>query len=185
MSKFKLTYAGDKILEFHEVQDELPRDFYEEASDVSQLLQVVKENNLFVDDDHKLALRYTEQSNIKEIFLVLKDNPLPSQYFFKTEKEALDFANQQGLKESVHLLSPDKKDIVKQFFNGEECKFPGFKKIKENYEQEIERSGGESCTQCAKNRIMKKYQDLILDALQENPSNNFSQHELSKTNKNK
>ena len=183
MSKYKLTYAGNKILEFHEVEDEMPRDFYEETATVSKLLDFVRENKLSIDGDHKIALRYSENLGIKELFLVLKDNELPKQYFFETEEKALAFSKQQGLEQSVHLQPQTTKEVVKAFFNGEDCKFPGFNKIKENYAEEIVRSGGESCTKCAKNRIMKKYQELIIDALSDDPQNNFSQLELSKKQK--
>jgi hypothetical protein len=178
MSKYKLTYVDKKILDFKEVEDSDSRDFYEESDTVTGFHKFVEENNIIVPEDFKIAFRHSQDLKLKEVFLVNKTNKIPAQYIFDSEEQAMLFAKQQGLELSVHLQPQNVKDIISNFFNGGECNFPGYKKIKEQYEKELAKAGGEKCTQCAKNRIVRKYQELIVDAMSENPKNIHSLSEL-------
>jgi len=171
MSKFKLTFADKKILEFKEVPEDDKRDFYSEATTFDEFISLIKENKIQINPDHKIAVRHSEDGMLKEIFAVVKDNPLPRQYFFESLEQAQSFSDQQGLEESVHLRPQSERDLVKKFFSDEPCDFVGYKSMHKAYKREIEDSGGESCTQCARNRIMKKYQALVLDAVSPKPSN--------------
>tara|TARA_B100002019_G_C21268329_1_gene600691 strand:+ start:2206 stop:2751 length:546 start_codon:yes stop_codon:yes gene_type:complete len=178
MSKFKLTYVDKKILDFKEVDDSESRDFYEESMSIDEFVKFTQSNNISIEDNLKIAFRHSQSSKLKEIFLVDKQNKLPAQYVFDSEKQAMLFAQQQGLELSVHLQPQNVKDIIANFFSGGDCDFPGYQKIKENYEKELEKAGGESCTKCAKNRIVRKYQEIIVDAMSDKPKNAYSVAEL-------
>lgn len=178
MSKFKLTYVDKKILDFKQVEDSESRDFYEESVTIDEFYKFIQSSNITLQDNLKIAFRYSQDSKLKEVFLVDQKNKLPAQYVFDSEEQAMLFAQQQGLELSVHLQPQSVKDTIANFFSGGNCNFPGYNKIKENYDKELEKAGGESCTKCAKNRIVRKYQEIIVDAMSDNPKNAYSVAEL-------
>ena len=181
MSKYKLVFAAEKVLSFDEVDDNATREFFKEFESFEDLGKFMADNSVALNGNFKYALKHTEDNYLKEIFIVLKDNPLPKQYIFDTKEEALEFKKTQGLQDSIHLLADDKKDIIKKFFEGVELDFPGYKKIYENYKKELEKAGGAKCTSCAKNNLMRKYQDIIIDALSDSPKNVYSASEKNKS----
>tara|TARA_Y100001938_G_C8101556_1_gene442167 strand:+ start:5974 stop:6516 length:543 start_codon:yes stop_codon:yes gene_type:complete len=180
MSKFKLVFAGENIISFDEVEDNTVREFFKEFNSFDELSDFMSSSSIALNGNFKYAVRHTEDNYLKELFIVLKNNPLPKQYIFDTKEEALEFKEVQGLRDSVHLLPEDKKDIIKKFFESDDLDFPGFKKIKENYNKELEKAGGAKCTSCAKNNLMRKYQDIVIDALSDSPQNVFSSSEKTK-----
>ena len=162
-NKVRLTVARNKILDLKEVPSDEVKFTYESFSSLQDFINYCSFNSLKLNPNVKIALSHSPNGEIGEASLVDLDHQDPLEYIFNSEEEAKEFAKRQGYDPSIHLLPKDLQDNVSNFFNGVKDTFEGSGDLFKNFEKEIEKAGGDSCPDCSRNAIMRKYQDIILD----------------------
>jgi hypothetical protein len=162
-NKVRLTVARNKILNIKEVPPDEVKFTYESFSSLQDFINYCSFNSLRLGPNVKIALSHNADREVGEASLVELDHEDPLEYIFNNEEEAKEFAKRQGYDPSIHLLPKNVQDNVSNFFNGVKGAFEGSDELLKSFEKEIEIAGGDSCPDCSKNAIMRKYQDIILD----------------------
>ena len=63
----------------------------------------------------------------------------------------------------IKKLSPFAYKVQSFFSTSSPCDFPGCEELRGQYLAELESLGGADCPRCAKNDLIRKYQDIVMD----------------------
>ena len=162
-NKVRLTVSRNKILDLKEVSADEVKFTYESFSSLQDFINYCSFNSIKLNPNSKIGLSHNPSGEIGEISLVELDHADPVEYIFDNEEEAKEFSKRQGYDPSIHMLPKDVQDNVTNFFNGVKDAFDGSNELWKSFEKEVELAGGDSCPDCSRNAIMRKYQDIILD----------------------
>ena len=165
MSKIRLTVSDGKVIDYLEAPDQaVKREFYSFNS-LQDLQVFLSSGKTQLPNGAKIALSH-EDGVIEEVAVVSENNKDPIEYIFDNDDQAEKFISSQGYKPSIHMMPANIQDSVSGFFSNSDCDFQDCEELKEKYEQEISEAGGTDCPDCTRNAIMRKYQDLILEQLE-------------------
>lgn len=80
----------------------------------------------------------------------------------------------------IKKLSPFAYKVQSFFSTSSPCEFPGCEELRGQYLAELESLGGADCPRCAKNDLIRKYQDIVMERVLGNEKYivQKAQHEL-------
>jgi hypothetical protein len=165
-NKYRLTVSGSKVIEYLEVPDDSQRRTFANLDSIEELEEYLAENELAISNDGKIVLCHLD-GKLLEVAIVPRNNASTNEYIFNSKEDADHFINTQGFKPSIHLLNVDIQESVSSFFTNSDCSFEDCEELRSEYKKELEMAGGTECPDCTKNSIMRKYQDKVIDLLEE------------------
>lgn len=125
--KYQLTRSGNKVIElFNPNEDYSPRT-WESSASIDDVIETIKEKKLFFPGE-KCLLVYNSNNQIIAIGSAPpQDIDVFEELVFDSEEERSDFIKENSLKPALNICPPEIQDVVRKFFNGEVCFFPGFR----------------------------------------------------------
>lgn len=89
--------------------------------------------------------------------------------YVKDGKYVYDEAGNKVMHKAVHIDEvPEDEQAAIDFIGDKECWFEGCEELRARYKAEYDKAGGDGgCSSCQKNKIMRKYVELVKKAMRE------------------
>lgn len=137
--KYMITIdRNNKVYEYSEIQSDFSKLDYSYPKDLNKLSDVFKEKGLSIPEDSKFSLTVNEENEVVAITLVGEDAPEFSQLFFESKEEADKTIMQENYKPSYHIMPPEIRELLDNFFSGKVCFFDGYEELRASFLSETD-----------------------------------------------